>query len=716
MKTADTSIRWWDLVAGLVFSGGLLFAQDPGIAPFHEEFVKYHQMGLKAAGTGFGLIPAPVDLSYLTHQEIAHAQMQRVTLPARYDLRTLGRVTPVRNQGAYGTCWAFATFGSIESFLAPAESLDFSENNLIHRDGFDYGFNSGGHYIMSMAYLADWRGPVDELEDPYPSPSSSPSSSPPDLPILKHVQQMRLIPGKSGPADNDTIKRALMENGAVYASYYHNNAFWNPVWNTYHFPGSGWANHAVTIVGWDDDFDRNKFLFPPVGNGAYLVKNSWGEDWGEDGYFYVSYHDTRFGYDAMCAFHSADTPDNYAAIYSHDPLGWVANLGIGTTTFWAANLFEARASGELGAVGFYANSVNTSYVIQVYSGVSAGAPGSGTLVATRTGTAEDPGYSTISLDPPVALVQGRQFSIVLKLTTPGYNYPLAMEYAVPGYSSAATAAPGQSFYSVDGATWYDLSGWNRTANFCIKGYSVMPGSAEISVTEAGGSDLSDGNATISYEATVIGSSSVRVFTINNTGPRYLKGIRVMLESDAWGDYVLNTEGSRSLLAPGGSTCFSVIFKPNGVVSGNRSAELRIASNDEDEDPFDIMLTSLALSPTADVDGDGLGDLAEYRYAAMGFDWQVEQSALVGVLYESANLAGLYTDSQVRTLQIDTPLLTRDPGMGSFKLTIGVRKSSDLLSWDSLPFNSAGTTINSEGEIEFRFTSPDKTAFFRLESR
>lgn len=713
MKTPHSLIRWRDLVASLFFSGGMLLAQVPQTAPLNPEFVRYHQAGLKAAEFGFGLIPPPVDLSYLDRQEIPQAQRSRMLLAPKYDLRTIGKVTPVRNQGAYGTCWAFATLGSMESYLMPDESLDLSENNIVNLDGFDYGFNSGGHYFMSMAYLADWRGPVDEVDDAYPNPASSPSG----LPVRKHAQQMRVIPGKSSPTGNDTIKQAVMENGAVYASYYHENYYWNPTHNTYRYPGAARGNHAVTLVGWDDDFDKNKFAFVPAGNGAYIVKNSWGADWGENGYFYISYYDTRFAYETMCAFHSADTPDNYAAVYTHDRLGWVANLGIGTNTFWGANIFTATATGELGAVGFYANSLTTGYTLQIYTGVLAGAPGSGTLVATRTGTSDYPGYYTVSLGTPVALVEGQRFSIVIKLTTPGYNYPLPIEYAVPGYSSAATAAAGQSFYSVEGISWYDLASWNTTANFCIKGYSVMPGSPEIAVEQPEDEDLSDGGDTISFEAAAIGSSAPsKLFTIKSTGPRYLKGIRVTAAGEASCDYALNTAGTSTVLPPGGRTSFSVTFKPTGAVSGNRLADLQIASNDEDENPFDIGLTGLGLSATADVDCDGLTDLAEYRYAAMGFDWQVEQPALVAALYASANLAGLYTDSQVHAIHIDAPLLARDPATGVFKLTIGMQKSSDLLEWDAFPFTNPGTTINSDGKIEFNFTATDKAAFFRIESR
>jgi C1A family cysteine protease len=713
MKTPHPSFTWHDLAVWVLFSCSPLLAQIPEVAPLNPEFVKYHQVGLKAAEMGFGLVPPPVDLTYLDRQEIPQALRSRALLAPSYDLRLLGKVTPVRNQESYGTCWAFATLGSVESFLMPAENLDFSENNIVNRDGFDYDFSAGGHYFMSMAYLADWRGPVDEAEDPYPNPSNSP----PGLVARKHVQQMRVIPGRSSPIGNDVIKQALMDHGALYASYYHNNYYWNPACNTYHYPGSARSNHAVTLVGWDDDFDKNKFAIAPAGNGAYIVKNSWGAGWGDGGYFHVSYYDTRFAYETMCAFHSADTPDNYASVYSHDPLGWVANLGIGTTTFWGANLFTATASSELGAVGFYANSFNTGYTIEVHTGVTAGAPGSGTLVATRTGTSDYPGYATVDLDTPVALVEGQRFSIVLKLTTPGYNYPLPIEYAVPGYSSAAAAAAGQSFYSVEGATWYDLASWNTTANFCIKGYSVMPGSPEIAVEQPEDTDLSDGGGTISFDATVIGSSApAKVFTIKSIGPRYLKGIHVTTDGDASGDYVLDTTDTGTLLAPGGGTTFRVAFRPADGASGNRVAALHIASNDQDENPFDIDLTGLALSATADGDGDGLTDLAEYRYAVLGFDWQVGQPALVTALYESANLAGLYTNAQVHALHIDTPLLARDPLTGGFKLTIGMQKSSDLLDWDAFPFISPGTTINSEGKIEFNFTSADKAAFFRLESR
>jgi hypothetical protein len=197
------------------------------------------------------------------------------------------------------------------------------------------------------------------------------------------------------------------------------------------------------------------------------------------------------------------------------------------------------------------------------------------------------------------------------------------------------------------------------------------------------------------------------------------------------------------LTPGGSTTFTVTFTP--LVTGVRSTTLRIGSDDADENPFDITLNGRFLSFTQDTDGDGLNDASELQLAALGFDWQVGQPALVNTLYTNASGAGLYnqaqydanrqagrndvinspntyslyTLAQVQALHVDAPLLTRDPMTGHFKLTLGLQKSPDLnlpSGFQPFPFIEAGTTINGQGKIEFLFTTPDDAAFFRVEAR
>lgn len=133
--------------------------------------------------------------------------------------------------------------------------------------------------LMSTAYLARWSGPIGTSDDPY-DPHSGTSS--PDLPVQKHVQDIYFIPARGGPSDNDNIKWALTTYGAVHCDLHmnHQEVAYNPTLHTYYYTGTEKPNHDVTIVGWDDNFDKSKFSTTPPGDGAFIVKNSWGTDWG----------------------------------------------------------------------------------------------------------------------------------------------------------------------------------------------------------------------------------------------------------------------------------------------------------------------------------------------------------------------------------------------------------------------------------------------------
>ncbi len=99
---------------------------------------------------------------------------------------------------------------------------------------------------------------------------------------------------------------------------------------------------------------------------------------------------------------------------------------------------------------------------------------------------------------------------------------------------------------------------------------------------------------------------------------------------------------------------------------------------------------------------------------LGYDLGVQSGGGSDVL-TNPNSYDLYTLDQVQALNVGTPLLARDAVSGKFKLTVKAKKSMDLKTFTDLPFSAGDAVINSNGEMEFQFASPDNAAFFRIES-
>jgi C1A family cysteine protease len=403
-----------------------------------------------------GHIPSPLDRSHLIGQEALGVISDGA--PINYDLRTFGHVTSVKDQGACGSCWAFASYGSLESCLLKnvSETWDFSENHLKNYHGFDWGPCAGGNADISTAYLARWSGPVSEADDPYNDFDDRPS---PGGPCQKYVTSVYRF------YNDSDIKDAVMNYGAMYVSMRWDSAYYNSAAYTYYYNGSDSTNHGVTLIGWDD----NKVVTGAPGNGAWLIKNSWGTGWGDNGYFWISYYDTA-AVTYSVAYYNAVPPTTYATNYDYDPFGRITSIGVGTNTLWGANIFTATANEPLGAVGFYAGAQNTSYEIYIYDDFNGSSFSN--LLRSTTGTVTWEGYHTIALPTPVDLTSGDDFSIVIKFTTPDYNYPVPTEYYYAGYCSAASANPGESYYSSGGITFTDLTTFDSTANICIRGLTL----------------------------------------------------------------------------------------------------------------------------------------------------------------------------------------------------------------------------------------------------
>ena len=496
------------ILSFLLIFPGLAIALELQQAPLNPAFLEYQEQ-LSQQGTSGetgmprGKTPSPLNLSHL--QSGIFPDAERTAFPTVYDLRNVGGVnyvTPVRNQNPYGTCWTFGALGSLESNTLMASggngAPDYSEWHMAYFGYIDQSsalpgfenyttadlpgiFNEGGLDWKAVALLARWTGAVAESVVPYNG--SYPTGNEANQRILTHAYYLPSPVQGYSPISTQDLKYAIMNYGAVSIGMYAsdnmagniNGPEWNPSTAAYYYTGSSSSNHAVTAVGWDDNYSASNFnsLQQPPGNGAWIVKNSWGTNWGNNGYLYISYYDT--GIEGNIAFVGAD-PSTYSYVYQYDPLGWVNSYGYGSSTAYFANVFtagtgkslsatsERNATAEtLKAVSFYAVSSNSTYEIRIYTGVTGG-PATGTLVYTTGDTLTAPGYHTVTLGEQIPLTGGSKFAVTVKLTTPGYNFPIPLEARVTGYSDKAKANAGESYVSSNGTAWTDLTTTTGNAN------------------------------------------------------------------------------------------------------------------------------------------------------------------------------------------------------------------------------------------------------------
>lgn len=530
------------VVAFLLYGVAFAEASVVRMAPLSRTFVDFTEnLGPgNENGNAGGYRPSPIDLSHLAGVRYPGFPTRTAegdsSVPSRYDLRELGRVTPVRDQEPYGNCWAFSALGSLESsYLTEKKvSLDLSEQHLTlvafeGKKGFtpiNTGnvMNNGGLDNMAVAAMARWSSPILEQFLPH---GSFPPGSLTSYPIRLHLQDaffLNLQFLKDAPQPSDaTRKYLIMTHGAISVGLYTSDR------NSYNETHSTWFNkeaqnpdHAVLIVGWDDDYPKENFNTPPQKDGAWLVKNSWGTDWGEGGYFWLSYEDPTL-LDGVV--YLAEENNNYTGNYGYDDLGWCASFGNGTDSFWSANIFTATRDGEqVRAVSFYTTAANAIYDLYVYTDIPrGGSPIHGVKKYERIGASIPfAGYHTIKLDRPVDLRRGSRFSVVTRMRTPGYKYPIALEVQIKDYSENARSELEQSYLSDNGLQWRDAR-WEKVEgiseegedftdiNACIRAFTTSTGTAlpPGDDSSGGGGGCSSGVAGIALLAGFFVACAVR---------------------------------------------------------------------------------------------------------------------------------------------------------------------------------------------------------------
>jgi C1A family cysteine protease len=386
----------------------------------------------------------------------------------RFDLRdykvngtNLTLAGSVKDQGSNGACWAFAATGALESAFLKATGilLDLSENNIqgAATRYSEYGsteITEGGYVTSGMGLFLSWLGVISTESDSYDElgkiniASFTPGYS-------YHIQDAIIIPTRKNALDNDQLKEALIKYGGVAVHLYgaaSNNQYYNPTTHAQYYNGDGNGNHLVTLVGWDDNYSRNNFNIIPQGDGAWICKNSWGTDWGESGYFYVSYYDTTFAMASESVTYMIDNTKDYTGVYQYDIGGIDRFFNDEDETINFVNTYNALDDEIIKAVGTYFNNTGESYTINVYV--------NGAIVYTQTGKSTHRGFETIKLDKQISLSACDQFSVGIQTKL----LPLLEDTRIHFESGKSMA------YYADGYI-DDLGAYGQVA--CIKVYTVV---------------------------------------------------------------------------------------------------------------------------------------------------------------------------------------------------------------------------------------------------
>ena len=419
--------------------------------------------------------------------------------PAKYDPRG-SLAIPVRNQKPSNMCWAYTLASNLEiSFLrAGAGLFDLSEEHLAYffanrqndplgntpndRNNVLHSYRDGGNQTLAAIFLSSWSGMALEAQVPYETNEDHTldSDSVPSL-GMAYTTSAYLENAAFSSYSVQKIKNLISEYGSVSMSFGMYDSYYNPRTYAYSYPGSAGVNHAITLVGWDDNFAKENFNSNcnVTSNGAWIVRNSWGNTWGDEGYFYLSY-ENKCNYNIVAA--EAVTSPKYKNNYFYDGSCALSKMKLypsgsgGISSI--ANVFQAKAGNGKGeALGEVVLSTYTdggSYSIQVYTNLKdSGDPVSGTPAYSTPVTfyQEHAGISTVTV-PEVTLMNKTLYSVVVtNIGSGAVEYLCETNNAYSWVEFDADLKADQSFCYHDKNGWSDFSKTSPSACARIKAHT-----------------------------------------------------------------------------------------------------------------------------------------------------------------------------------------------------------------------------------------------------
>ena len=440
---------------------------------------------------------------------LANNTINVTNLPSRYDSRDWGWVSDVKNQGLSGSCWTFGMTGTLESALLRAYGLkiDLSQNNM-RNTMLKYSIYGNkqlveeGMATSSLSYLVSWLGAFSEYYDSYDefgkiSPAYTNNAT-------THIQDAIFV--SNFPKDNGTyIKSAILNYGSVDASFFgqasinDENQYYNPKTSAQYCDEYNPANHEISIIGWDDHYSKDNFLIPPPDNGAWIIKNSYGKNWGNDGFLYVSYYDKTLSVSTSIDEYAVgiiiENTVPYNRNYQYDTI-WAGDFITGENICYA-NQFRALEDDLIAGVGTYFPSENINYTIEIYV--------NNELKLTQKGVSPYFGYHTIKLDKYIPIKEGDLFyAAVTSNSVPVVNLSDVRTHSTHGFSLIYR-----------NGTWIDLYDEGKIAN--LKIYTVhddtkIINNKDIAVDYAGGGYFKV--KVVTAEGHSVGAGEVVKFTIN----------------------------------------------------------------------------------------------------------------------------------------------------------------------------------------------------------